>query len=140
MLCIVWRSGNFCFNFENMLKPNIFDLREGNIVQTRRGDIYHVYISDILDDLAIHNVHAVMLTNEILNKNLGFEWHDMGDFWQFERNGFVLIKAKMPMAPGVDMPFTFGFKTTISKTRRFTQVHKLQNFYYEIQEEELEWK
>lgn len=94
---------------------------------------------DFFQPVPVGSLRCVILTKDILKNNLGFDVHDMGDFWQFERNGFVLIQAKMAMAPEVEMPFTFGFKTTTSKTRKFTEVHKLQNFYYEIQEEELEW-
>ena len=44
------------------------------------------------------------LTKEILRDNLGFEISDMGDFWQCQREDFILLQIKLSIG---NMPFMF---------------------------------
>lgn len=86
--------------------------------------------------------NSVIITREVLRDNLGFSVHDLGDFWQCEKEDFVLIQPKFQLAPGREMPFIFGYKSNTSepKTVSFTEVHHLQNFYFYFQQKELIWE
>jgi len=79
----------------------------------------------------------IQLTKEILKNNLGFEAHDMGDFWQFEKEDFVLIQVKMQYG---EMPYMFVLKSSIKEAVNFHHVHHLQNTYLDLKVELLEWK
>lgn len=78
----------------------------------------------------------MILTKEILKYNLGFEVHDMGDFWQFERGDFVLIQPKNEVIPGIKLPFIMAGKDA----QTINDVHELQNLYQDLKGETLTWK
>lgn len=82
----------------------------------------------------------ILLTKTILRDNLGFEVHDMGDYWQCEKEDFVLIQPKFIIELDAELPFVFGYKTTVSKTISFTHLHHLQEVYKVMQQKELVWK
>ncbi len=77
------------------------------------------------------------LTLEILRDNLGFEVYDMGDFWQCEKEDFVLIQVKLSVG---EMPYMFVLKSSIKESVNFYHVHHLQNTYLDLKGELLEWK
>lgn len=77
------------------------------------------------------------LTKEILRDNLGFEISDMGDFWQCQKEDFVLIQIKLSFG---NMPYMFMLKSSIKESVNFYYVHHLQNTYLDLKGELLLWK
>lgn len=82
-------------------------------------------------------IKPLPLTKKILKENLGFNVHDMGDYWQAERGHFVMIQVKFG---DVEMPWSFGYKTMVPKTINIKFVHQLQNIYSVIEQKELVWQ
>lgn len=77
------------------------------------------------------------LTKEILKDNLGFDVTDMGDFWQAEKEDFVLVQIKLSIG---NMPYMFVLKSSIKESVNFYYVHHLQNTYLDLKGELLTWK
>ncbi len=114
---------------------DIKDLRDGNIINYDGLKSFSYLYYDILEDLI-----PVKLTREILKNNLGFEVHDMGDYWQCENEDFVLIQPKFLIMPSIEIDYIFAFKTTIGRSIGIKHVHHLQNIYYFTIQKELKWK
>ena len=119
------------------------ELRVGNQYLPTDGGIRPMEIT--ADDLKAFSSGAVYgkpidITKGILRDNLGFAIHDMGDFWQCEKEDFVLIQAKFQLAPNKEMPYTLPLKTTVAKSISFKHIHHLQNVYFYIQQKELIWE
>lgn len=102
----------------------------------------HIQVEDIDElesefDFNIDRFEPLPLTKEILKNNLGFEVTDMGDFWQAEKEDFVLIQIKLSIG---NMPFMFVLKSSIKESVNFYYVHHLQNTYLDLKGELLLWK
>lgn len=78
---------------------------------------------------------AIPLTREILRGRLGFEVHDLGDYWQCEKSDFILIQLKLEVIKGREMPFTFVIKSSLKGSVSFKSVHDLQNTYLDLKQE-----
>lgn len=124
------------------LRVENYVLRDGE--NQRIYAIEHRYknnwlINDLkIDDRTINDVFQVLpLTKEILRDNLGFEVSDMGDFWQCQREDFILIQIKLQFG---NMPYMFVLKSSIKESVNFYYVHHLQNTYLDLKGELLLWK
>lgn len=82
-------------------------------------------------------MNPLPLTKEILRDNLGFDISDMGDFWQCQKEDFVLIQIKLQFG---NMPYMFVLKSSIKESVNFYYVHHLQNTYLDLKGELLVWK
>lgn len=116
------------------------DIRIGNIVlyfgkqTTIDEDLLEIFLgARNYDDL-----EGVRITKEFLKEQAGFTIHDMGDFWQCEKGQFILYQPKFQIL-GKEAPFVCRFQLTIPRSKSFTEIHKLQNFYYETVGEEMLW-
>jgi hypothetical protein len=77
----------------------------------------------------------IELTKEIF-KELGFEVTDMGDYWEYQKENFYLIQVKIPILDKLTSPM-FVLNSEKSSHLKVKYVHRLQNLYYEIKNEEL---
>jgi hypothetical protein len=84
-------------------------------------------------------ISPLPLSVEILKDNLGFKVDDMGDFWQCQKDDFLLNNAKFILSPKKIMPFVHGFKTTVPRGLNFTNVHHLQAHFLFTRLEKLPW-
>lgn len=98
-------------------------------------------INDLkVDERTINDLfETLLLTKEILRDNLGFSIHDMGDFWQCEKEDFILIQPKIQLGI-IEMPYIFVLKSSINGSVTFKYVHHLQNTYLDLKGELLQWK
>lgn len=121
----------------------INELRIGNYLSDREGRLCKVeFISP--EEFRAYAIKGgkTSLPNEKIKltkewaRNLGFTVTDLGDFWEFEKNGFILIQLKIPIT-GKELPPFYILHSKKSQHIKIHYVHKLQNLYFEIKEEEL---
>jgi hypothetical protein len=121
------RVGNIVYNVTtgDEQTQSIIKVHENHFLKTAGGNYLY------------ENFEPLPLTKEILKNNLGFEVTDMGDFWQAEKEDFVLIQIKLSIG---SMPFMFVLKSSIKESVNFYYVHHLQNTYLDLKGELLLWK
>ena len=120
----------------------IEELRIGNMFlyngkQLLCNDEILISILDKDGLLMFEKLEPLPLTKEILRDNLGFDISDMGDFWQCQREDFILIQVKISFGT---MPYMFVLKSSIKESVNFYYVHHLQNTYLDLKGELLQWK
>lgn len=114
-----------------MTVVSIEEFRIGNIVSIM-GEEFPLTENRFLRVLnKQYEVDAVTLTREKL-KQFGFEITDLGDFWQCQKEDFILIQLKLSIIPGKELPFTFVLKSSIEEVLNISTVHHLQNLYYDL--------
>lgn len=59
-------------------------------------------------------------------KHYGFIGHDLGDYFQYEKEGFVIIKPKLQVVPGVEMDYMVAMPKQ-DPPLALKYVHELQN-------------
>lgn len=124
-----------------MIKVN--ELRIGNYLNDGNGRLCTVeFISPQEFRASAIKGGVTSLPNEniILTKewarDLGFVVTDLGEFWEFEKKDFLLIQLKSSIT-GKDLPPFYMLHSKKTKHVKIPYVHKLQNLYFEIQNEEL---
>lgn len=119
------------------------ELRIGNYLSDKKGRLCKVeFISPeeyrayaiVGGSTSLPN-EKILLTKEWA-RDLGFTVTDLGDFWEFEKNGFILIQLKIPIT-GKELPPFYILHSKKSQHIKIHHVHKLQNLYFEIKDEEL---
>lgn len=129
------------FKIEELRLKNIIKLKNGLLKEVVLISDDKINVGDIYgDERLLHlkvKVFPVELTKEILRDNLGFEISDMGDFWQCQKEDFVLIQIKLSIG---SMPYMFVLKSSIKESVNFYYVHHLQNTYLDLKGELLLWK
>ncbi len=119
------------------------DFRKGNLMQDQQARL--CLVEEISDERfsapAIHGAltslpnEPIVLTKEWA-KDFGFDVVDMGDHWEFNKGDFQLIQIKVPMT-GKELTPVYVLHSKKSKHIKVPYVHKLQNLYYELENEEL---
>ena len=127
------------------------ELRIGNLILTSKDQGQKPYLRSVVkeirkDRVIVDGDREVMLndcsplpiTLELLN-GCGFEVSDLGDFWQCQKEDFILIHMKLSIMPGHKMPFMFAIKSSLEEAVLLTDIHHLQNLYRDLKSEELSW-
>lgn len=86
-----------------------------------------------------NNIEPISITKEILKNNLSFDVTDMGDFWQAQKEDFVIVQIKFNLG-NVQMPWVFMINSSIKGSVKFDHVHHLQNTFFDLKGKELKWK
>ena len=124
---------------------NSYNLRVGNYLQDGEGRWCRVEVINkrsfsapaINGAFTTHGHTGITLTKEIAS-DFGFIITDFGDYWEFERRGFILVQFKLKVGVKVkDLVPSYILPSTQPKHIKVPTVHKLQNLYSEIMEEEL---
>lgn len=129
---------------------NIEELRIYNVVAPKKeyyNQFHGIGVITLIqeDSFTVSNHYpgkwfeAMNITKEILKDNLGFTIHDMGDFWQCEKEDFILVQPKLQLG-AIEMPYIFVLKSSINGSVQFKHVHHLQNTYLDLKGELLQWK
>lgn len=128
-----------------MITP--YNLRVGNYLHDREGRLCrveevtkrHFKAPAIYGGLTSLDHNPIELTKEWAY-DLGFTITDFCDYWEFERKGFILVQFKLKVGVKVkDLVPSYILPSTKPKHIKVQYVHKLQNLYFEIMEEELNY-
>lgn len=131
----------YFYKSKKMIQTN--ELRIGNYLSDKEGRLCKVeFISP--EEFRAYAIAGgrTTLPNEKIKfnkewaKKLGFTITDMGDFWEFEKNGFTMIQLKIPIT-GKELPPFYMLHSKKPQYIKIHHVHKLQNLYFEITEQEL---
>ena len=116
----------------------LYELRVGNavycLISRNRKVITSIVKGGQIDN---NQYEPIPITKENLRDNLGFSIIDMGDFWQCEKEDFILIQVKLSFGT---MPYMFVLKSSIKESVNFYHVHHLQNTYLDLKGELLLWQ
>jgi hypothetical protein len=127
-------------------------IRVGNLILTSKEENQEPFLRSVVKE--IRKDHVIVdgersvyfkdcapmpITLELL-KGCGFEISDLGDFWECRKADFILIQMKLQIVPGHKMPFMFAIKSSLEEAVLFTDIHHLQNTYFDLKQEELQWK